>query len=61
MVMASAVDDPEGRSGVLAAARSGDLPAFELLMRQYERLVLVTALRLAGNLPDAQDVSRTCS
>jgi RNA polymerase sigma-70 factor (ECF subfamily) len=58
MVMASAVDDPEGRSGVLAAARAGDLPAFERLMRQYERLVLVTALRLAGNLPDAQDVSQ---
>jgi len=58
MVMASAVDDPEGRSGVLAAARSGDLPAFERLMRQYERLVLVTALRLAGNLPDAQDISQ---
>ena len=58
IAMASAVDDPEGRSGVLAAARSGDLPAFERLMRQYERLVLVTALRLAGNLPDAQDVSQ---
>jgi RNA polymerase sigma-70 factor (ECF subfamily) len=42
----------------LAAARSGDLAAFELLMRQHERLVLVTALRLAGNLPDAQDVSQ---
>ena len=56
--MASLVDNPEERSGVLAAARSGDLAAFELLMRQYERLVLVTALRLAGNLPDAQDVSQ---
>ena len=43
---------------MLAAARSGDLAAFERLMRQYERLVLVTALRLAGNLPDAQDVSQ---
>ncbi len=42
----------------LAAVRSGDLAAFELLMRQHERLVLVTALRLAGNLPDAQDVSQ---
>jgi RNA polymerase sigma-70 factor (ECF subfamily) len=40
------------------ATRSGDLPAFELLMRRYERLVLVTALRLVGNLPDAQDVSQ---
>ena len=34
------------------------MAAFELLMRQHERLVLVTALRLAGNLPDAQDVSQ---
>ena len=42
----------------LAAARSGDLAAFELLMRQHERLVLVTALRMAGNLADAQDVSQ---
>jgi RNA polymerase sigma-70 factor (ECF subfamily) len=58
LAVASAVEDPEGRSGVLAAARSGDLAAFERLMRQYERLVLVTALRLAGNLPDAQDVSQ---
>jgi hypothetical protein len=56
--MAAAADNPEERSGVLAAARAGDLPAFELLMRRYERLVLVTALRLAGNLPDAQDVSQ---
>ena len=52
--MAGPVDDPEERSGVLAAARSGDLPAFEMLMRRHERLVLVTALRLSGNLPDAQ-------
>ena len=56
--MAGAADNPEERPGVLAAARSGDLVAFEALMRQYERLVLVTALRLAGNLPDAQDVSQ---
>jgi RNA polymerase sigma-70 factor (ECF subfamily) len=56
--MAGPLDNPEERSGVLDAARSGDLAAFERLMRQYERLVLVTALRLAGNLPDAQDVSQ---
>src|ERR1019366_3954889 len=56
--MAGPANNPEERSGLLAAARSGDLPAFERLMRQYERLVLVTALRLAGNLPDAQDVSQ---
>jgi RNA polymerase sigma-70 factor (ECF subfamily) len=27
-------------------------------MRQHERLVLVTALRMTGSLPDAQDVSQ---
>jgi RNA polymerase sigma-70 factor (ECF subfamily) len=56
--MAGLADNPGERSGVLAAARSGDLPAFERLMRRYERLVLVTALRLSGNLSDAQDVSQ---
>ena len=49
--MAALADNPEQPSGVLDAARSGDLLAFERLMRQYERLVLVTALRLSGNLP----------
>ena len=40
------------------AAKQGDLAAFELLMRQHERLVLGTALRLLGNREDAQDVSQ---
>jgi RNA polymerase sigma-70 factor (ECF subfamily) len=56
--MAEAADNTREPSGDLAAARSGGLPAFERLMRRHERLVLVTALRLAGNLPDAQDVSQ---
>jgi len=42
----------------MEAAQAGDLGAFEVLMRQYERLVLATALRLVGSLPDAQDVSQ---
>lgn len=42
----------------LERSQAGDLGAFEALMRQYERLVLVTALRLVGNLPDAQDASQ---
>jgi len=58
MVQAEAADRPDGQAGLVAAARSGNLAAFELLMRRYERLVLVTALRLLGNLPDAQDVSQ---
>jgi RNA polymerase sigma-70 factor (ECF subfamily) len=60
--MAGAAETPEEQRGIqaaiLEAARSGDLAAFEMLMRQHERLVLVTALRLTGNLPDAQDVSQ---
>jgi RNA polymerase sigma-70 factor (ECF subfamily) len=57
-VMAGAADGDDAPSGCLEAARSGDLAAFERLMRRYERLVLVTALRLAGSMPDAQDVSQ---
>jgi RNA polymerase sigma-70 factor (ECF subfamily) len=40
------------------AAKVDGLAAFEALMRRHERLVLVTALRLLGNLSDAQDVSQ---
>lgn len=53
---------PQGAPGEesrwIAEARAGDLAAFELLMRRYERLVLVTALRLVGRMEDAQDVSQ---
>ncbi len=52
------MDHPEDRAGVIEAAKAGDLAAFEQLMRQYERLVLVTALRLLGSLEDAQDASQ---
>lgn len=52
------MDGPEERRDTIAAARAGDLAAFELLMRQNERLVLATAQRLTGNMEDAQDVSQ---
>jgi RNA polymerase sigma-70 factor, ECF subfamily len=39
-------------------AKTRDLEAFDQLMRQHERLVLVTALRLLGNMADAQDASQ---
>ena len=55
--MSIPADVPAGRTP-LEAARTGDLAAFDGLMRQYERLVLVTALRLTGSLPDAQDISQ---
>jgi len=40
------------------SAKRGDLAAFEAVMRRHERLVLATALRLTGNLADAQDASQ---
>lgn len=52
LTIAQAVDGPGARS------RAGDLAEFEALMRQHERLVLVTALRLLGNMEDAKDVSQ---
>jgi RNA polymerase sigma-70 factor, ECF subfamily len=58
MAAAMALERPETAKDAMAAARSGDLAAFELLMRQHERLVLATALRMTGNLHDAQDVSQ---
>lgn len=42
----------------LEAVEQGDRTAFEQAMRQYERLVLVTALRLLGSLEDAQDAAQ---
>ena len=52
LTMTQTMDGPDTR------ARAGDLAAFETVMRQYERLVLVTALRLLGNIEDAKDVSQ---
>ena len=43
----------QAADGAGARVRTGDLAAFEAVMRQYERLVLVTALRLLGNMVDA--------
>jgi RNA polymerase sigma-70 factor, ECF subfamily len=58
MAAVAAMDGPDERRDTIAAARTGDLAAFELLMRQHERLVLATALRLTGNMEDAQDISQ---
>src|SRR6266545_1342593 len=58
LVMATAAEGPYERSDTFDAARSGDLAAFERLMRQHERLVLATAMRLTGSIEDARDVSQ---
>jgi RNA polymerase sigma-70 factor, ECF subfamily len=45
---------------LIARARGGDMAAFDQLMRLYERLVLMTALRfLNRNMADAQDAAQT--
>src|ERR1035441_2905448 len=58
LVTVGPMDGSEPSESALGAAKAGDLAAFALLMRQYERLVLVTALRLLGVLEDAQDASQ---
>jgi RNA polymerase sigma-70 factor (ECF subfamily) len=58
LAMAAPVESPDNGARAIAAANAGDLAAFESLMRQNERLVLVTALRLLGKLEDAQDASQ---
>ncbi len=40
------------------AGKSADLEAFDQLMRLHEKQVLGTALRLLGNLEDAQDAAQ---
>jgi RNA polymerase sigma-70 factor (ECF subfamily) len=45
---------------LISLARSGDMEAFDRLMRLHERFVLMTALRfLNGNMADAQDAAQT--
>ena len=56
--MADAAESSQDYLGLIEAAKAGDLAAFEHLMRRHERLVLMTAYRLLGSLPDAQDVSQ---
>ena len=52
--------DADHTVALIARARSGDVAAFDQLMRQHERLVLMTALRaLNGNMADAQDAAQT--
>ena len=55
---AASMDGPDERFDVFEAARAGDRAAFEQILRQYERLVLVTAFRLLGNIEDAKDISQ---
>jgi len=51
-------EDAGKSAGLLERAKSGDLGAFDQLMRANEKQVLGTALRLLGNLEDAQDAAQ---
>ena len=54
-------DPPERTSGeahLLALAKTGDLDAFEQLVRLHERRVFALALRLTGSLEDAKDATQ---
>ncbi|HWB82771.1 MAG TPA: sigma-70 family RNA polymerase sigma factor [Bryobacteraceae bacterium] len=50
--------EPDDCAGSAGNERATGLTGFEQLMRRHERLVLMTALRLMGNLEDAQDASQ---
>jgi RNA polymerase sigma-70 factor (ECF subfamily) len=58
LLTATGMDNPEDRARTVAAAQAGDRAAFERLMRQHERQVLTTALRLLGNREDARDAAQ---
>jgi RNA polymerase sigma-70 factor, ECF subfamily len=58
LVTAAGMDAPQDRSRAVDPAKAGELGAFEQLMRRHERLVLVTAWRLLGNIEDAKEVAQ---
>jgi RNA polymerase sigma-70 factor (ECF subfamily) len=51
-------EDAGQSAGLLERARAGDLEAFDQLMRVHEKQVLNTALRILGNMEDAQDAAQ---
>jgi RNA polymerase sigma-70 factor (ECF subfamily) len=51
-------EDAGQSAGLLERAKAGELGAFDEVMRLHEKQVLTTALRLLGNLQDAQDAAQ---
>jgi RNA polymerase sigma-70 factor (ECF subfamily) len=51
-------EDAGQSAGLLERAKTGDLEAFDDVMRMHEKQVLGTALRLLGNVEDAQDAAQ---
>ncbi len=51
-------DDAGQPTGLIARAKLGDLDAFDQIMRLHQKQVLMTGLRLLGNMEDAQDAAQ---
>ena len=51
-------DDAGQPAGLIERAKLGDLDAFDQIMRLHQKQVLMTALRLLGNMEDAQDAAQ---
>ena len=52
------VDDQLEQGKIVKRAQSGDLMAFELLIRRHERQVLGLCYHMLGNLEDAKDAAQ---
>lgn len=52
----SRTDEREGDVTLVAAAKGGDLRAFEILIKRYERRIFFVARRMTGAQEDAEDV-----
>ncbi|MGA8169165.1 MAG: sigma-70 family RNA polymerase sigma factor [Candidatus Acidiferrales bacterium] len=50
--------DADKESSLVAAAKAGDIPAFEALVSRYERKIFRLAQHITQNTEDAQDVSQ---
>jgi len=48
----------ENESPIIAAAKNGQIASFELLVEQYERMILLRAMRITRNWQDAEDVKQ---
>src|SRR5579864_4605069 len=51
-------EDAGQSAGLVGRARGGDLEAFDQIMQLHQKQVLSTAVRLLGNLEDAQDAAQ---
>src|SRR5688572_22094991 len=56
--MAGRLEANDDAAALLRRARSGDLQAFEQIMREHDRQVFRVALRILGSVEDARDAAQ---